>query len=809
MPVGFTASDRQREAIEAELGPVLVLAGPGAGKTFCLIERIRFLIERRKFDPARICAVTFTNKAAEEIAERLRQALGDRALVRRGTLHALCADILREEGEWVGVRAGFGIADEDYQREVLRRLRVWEKRRRPLLGRFGLHRTRGAGLVPDELKLFARYRAFLEHRNLLDFDDLVVRTAELLDQHPEVADRLAGRWDYVLVDEFQDLNPRQYAVVKQLAERHRNLFAVGDDEQSVYSWAGADPRVLRDFANDFGIRRPVMLDENRRTTRQIFETARRLLQHNPPLFEEKVLRAERESEYPIGVLEFRDEAEEARWLLADLVSDQGESGQPWGEYAVLYRTHEMGDNLEAELIGAGIPCRLAAGRALGDDPVVRYLVAAIRVIAAPDDPIRMEAFVKEVLPETLWAGIRSEAEQKRLEPLDWMRTVARRLGRENEDAKKLRRADCEMQNLSGLGSRHESLSSLVEELLSHRVGTYRTVLEDRHEELSDPALDPAVVKLAGRLEAAIEGRRRVRLPRLGGLEIALTGMLGRAGIAVNGGDDDILIEAGDGGASGLALGLFKALQLVHTRPLRDAFRDFVAVDIETSAFDREVCEIVQLGAARVRDGEIVAEYQQLVRPRAPITPESQKVHEITNEEVADQPRLEEVWAAFLEFCGSDILIAHNGNDFDFPILVREAGRCGGAGPGWATYDSLPLARSLHPGSRRLGDLAQAFGIEIPRKHRAPDDARALAQVFPRLQAEKLARARKTALSHLLDYLGLALVLSEPEALPEEARGLLDIAKAFALGRYSDCLEYYRRERARLGADGRRRAGGGP
>src|ERR1041384_559880 len=341
--VSFTPSACQREAIEAPPGPLLVLAGPGAGKTFCLIERIRFLIERLGFDPARICAVTFTTHAAEQIAERL-QSLGDRARgVKRGTLHALCVEILREHGEWVGLRRGFGIADQEYQLGVLRRLGVWDKRRGWLLGRFGLHRAKGVTLTNDDLATFQSYCGYLEHRNLIDFDDIIGKTAELFSKYEEIAEQVAGRWDYLLVDEFQDLTPLQYAVVRRMAWKHRNLFVVGDDEQSVYSWTGADPRVLRDFANDFGLTRTVLLDENRRTARQIFETARRLLRQNPSLFEEKVLRAPRESPFPVRALGFPDEAAEAAWLLADLLADQGRTGLPWGEYGVLYRTHEIGE----------------------------------------------------------------------------------------------------------------------------------------------------------------------------------------------------------------------------------------------------------------------------------------------------------------------------------------------------------------------------------------------------------------------------------------------------------------------------------
>ena len=506
---------------------------------------------------------------------------------------------------------------------MLRRLGVWEKRRGWLLTRFGLHRARGVDLTPDDLHLFHRYREHLDHRNLLDFDDLVARAAELLTKYDDIADQVAARWDYILVDEFQDLTPHQYAVVRRLSEGHRNLFVVGDDEQSVFSWTGADPKVLLQFLNHFRLTDKIVLDENRRTARQIFESARRLLLQNPSLFEEKALTAKRDSEYPVSVLGFEDEHAEARWLLADLVADQARTGLPWGEYGLLYRRHQIGDALEAEFISAGIPCRMASGRALQDDPVVRYLVAALRVIAEPADPLRQEAFARVVLPATLWSGIVSDAERRKIEPVTWMRAVAKRLGKDDEEGKKLRRADYALQNLPALGRKHATLAGLVEDLLSQRVGEYRTVLEDRHDELTDPVSDPGVVALAARLGGALFGRRRVWLPRMGGLELALSGLLLRAGITsvayLDGsggpGPDDVVITSHDGGGYGVSLGLFKALQMVHTSALQDAFRDFVVVDLETTDKDTATCDIVELGAVRVRDGLVVDQYQQLVRPR--------------------------------------------------------------------------------------------------------------------------------------------------------------------------------------------------
>jgi DNA helicase-2/ATP-dependent DNA helicase PcrA len=251
---GPAPTPAQLRAIEAPPGPVLVVAGPGAGKTFCLIGRIAYLIGTARLDPRRICAITFTNKAADEIAARLRREMGAGAdEVTRGTLHALCLALLREHAAVMGLRRGFGLADEDYQKRVLLRLHVRPERQPQLLRLFGRHQLEHYPLTAGDLEYFTGYREALRARGLLDYNDLIALTGGLLRNHPDAAGAIRARWDAVLVDEFQDLSLAQYEVITGLTAGHRHCFAVGDDEQSIYSWAGADPRILERFRDDFAV----------------------------------------------------------------------------------------------------------------------------------------------------------------------------------------------------------------------------------------------------------------------------------------------------------------------------------------------------------------------------------------------------------------------------------------------------------------------------------------------------------------------------------------------------------------------------
>src|SRR6185503_12154117 len=427
--------DQQRRAIDAPLGPVLVVAGPGAGKTFCLIGRIERLIEHHGMAPSRICAVTFTNRAAEEIATRLRHD------VTRGTIHALCLSFLREFPDAAHLKRGFGVADEQYQHVILGRLRVPQERRGGMLNRFGRHRLQGYQLQPDEARIYREYVAWLAARNMVDFDELITRAERLLRENGEIADQIAGRWDYLLVDEFQDVNAVQYDMLKRLASPHGNFFAVGDDEQSIFTWIGADPMVLERFRRDYEAE-PVILDKNCRCSRQIFETARRVLAQNPRLFK-KELTADTESPHEVAVQTFPHEHDEATWLIADLRTD------PEPDAAILYRKHRVGEYLEGRLLRAGIPCRLARGRSLIEDAVIGYVIAALRIVRHPDDPAALHAFAQIVLSKNFLQEV--EAALDDAKPfLDSLRALASRRPREHPDTKKLWRLIYQAENLRAL-----------------------------------------------------------------------------------------------------------------------------------------------------------------------------------------------------------------------------------------------------------------------------------------------------------------------------------------------------------------------
>lgn len=794
-------SPEQQRAVTGPLGPMLVVAGPGAGKTFCLIGRVHYLISEMGYEPERICAVTYTNKAAEEIALRLKGTLGERAAeVTRGTLHALCLGMLRDYGEAIGLRKGFGIADESYQHTVLRRLEVSPKRANQLLNLFGRRQRQGHDLTPRDEAYFRRYKAYLTKRNLIDFDDIISLAGRLLTEKEDAQKEISNRWDYLLVDEFQDLSMAQYDIVKRLAAAHSNVFAVGDDEQSIFSWTGADPQVLTKFQMDFGVEEPVILDRNRRCSRQIFEAARRLLVKNPRLFD-KQLRAERDSEFPVQAYAFPDEEAEAIWIMEDLIKDRDEHGLEWGSYAVLYRRHRVGDELEKRFVSAGIPCRLARGRSLLDDPVIAYVVASLRLMTAPDDPVAVETFADQMLSKDLMELLRASMDSFEDDFLSGLRVFALSRPRGDLDGRTVWRLIYHVENLKAVYQSHTTLTGLVEELLSQRVGSYKNPLEDLHEELTDPTEYPGAEGLAAGLERATSSNGTIWVEPDRGLEIGLRGMLIAADVTAPVAylsedaevkrSDAVLKLNGEGGT--LALRLFKALQLISSRGFEGGLEDCVAFDLETTDTDTERCEIVEIGAARVVGGRVIDEFQSMVQPGRPISSGATETHGYTADDVKNAPTFEELWPKFRKFVGDDILVAHNAQNFDVPVLRRMARGMEGVDE-LVFYDTLPLARSLFQESAKLENLAERFGLDAGRKHHALDDSLTLAAVLKRLNESKLARSRKAAAVNLMDYLGLALALEKQDRWSDEERSLFRVARFYALGRYSDCLGYYEAQR---------------
>ncbi len=390
----------QREAVRATSGPVLVLAGPGSGKTRVLTYRIAWLIQEEGLRPYQILAVTFTNKAAREMSARLEGLIGSgvRDLM-IGTFHAICARFLRRDGGCVGVQNNFVIYDADDQRRiitrVLKELNLDPKQYQPSGVHAAISRAKNDLQTAETYRpptywheavarAFSRYDEALAENNALDFDDLLVKAELLFREHTDVRERYQHRYSHLLVDEFQDTNRAQYELISHLAAAQRNIFVVGDEDQSIYSWRGADYRNVLRFREAYPDARVFLLEQNYRSTQKILDAAHAVIAHNVQRTEKK-LWTENVAGTPIHLYEAYDEREEAEYVAANIDRTVSRGEAKYGDCAVMYRTNAQSRAVEDAFLRARIPYRLVGGVRFFQRKEVKDALAYLRVIYNSDD----------------------------------------------------------------------------------------------------------------------------------------------------------------------------------------------------------------------------------------------------------------------------------------------------------------------------------------------------------------------------------------------------------------------------------------
>jgi DNA helicase-2/ATP-dependent DNA helicase PcrA len=394
----------QREAVQAIEGPVLVLAGPGSGKTRVLTHRVAYLVRECGLDPYNLMAVTFTNKAAQEMKGRLDHLLGQR--LRRltiGTFHALCSRILRREAKHLAVSSDFVIYDRSDQlglvRQALKDLNLDDKKFRPQAMLAIISKAKNELIGPESFtpqsypeevagRVYTRYQELLLANNAQDFDDLLMNAVHLFDQHPDVLARYQRRYLHILVDEFQDTNTAQYALVKRLAEKNGNLFAVGDEDQSIYAFRGADFRNVHRFRRDYPDARVILLEQNYRSTQTILDVSKAVISYNVHRTP-KNLHTEKGQGLPVVVHEAYNEQEEAQYVVDQIALLVAEGTCHPGDCAIMYRTNAQSRVLEDAFVRAGLPYKLVGATRFYARREIKDVLAYLRLVHNPDDSVSL------------------------------------------------------------------------------------------------------------------------------------------------------------------------------------------------------------------------------------------------------------------------------------------------------------------------------------------------------------------------------------------------------------------------------------
>lgn len=824
-------NEAQRQAAEAPLGAVMVLAGPGTGKTRTLVARLVHLVNQLAVEPSQIIAVTYTNKATEQMRDRARLALGEAAEeISIGTFHGFCIGILRTHSEVLDLPRFFTVADETCQLEMLRRAVPAvhaEAARGVLLGKISRARLdpeRGEkALSAFERDAAQRYRRLLCENCLIDFDDILALMWQLLSNRDEIAREYRKKFQAIVIDEFQDTDPLQYRIFRSLASAHRNIFAVADDDQSIFSWRGAHPQNIDAFLTDFPEARVVRLERTFRSTQEIIRMAGRLMlaRRAAP----RNLETHREEGEPPQSFAFASEFDEARFIADEIAGRRAANpALHYRDFAVLYARHSIGARLQQILVERGIPAQLVRSKGFFDAPAVRRLLLALQVLINPKDEFALERLAEAELPELEFAAVREHAREGKSGTFRSALRAA--LARSSTVAcAQLRGLLQEIQNLRATIRRRRTsrVSDVVDELVA---STARTTADEDEDfaaiidPLGDPTLAAAAAEVdrffqrgsiphvkcvapllqsltqsladrAGEICSKAGGRRRpknnrrapsvffILSPELLGAAIAKADEEDLIVSLEGSGDIDNMTEQAAGNGAPRVLHIprsplrppesplsrsvvepfFRLLQAVVALQLRDDLGDYVALDIETTDADLASAEIIELAAIRVRKGEAVEEALFQFKPEGKISPSAQAVHGISFESLKEKPSFRDEVGKVLDFIGDDLLVAHNGYEFDFPILSRQMKSAAGQGLANATFDTLRLARRLFPHEGASVDaLVQKFSLDAGERHRALDDTRVLVQVFERLKHEEMRRRRAQVLCDRADKLVLALAL---------------------------------------------------
>ena len=403
-------NEEQAKAVKHTDGPLLVMAGAGSGKTRVLTHRIAYLLSEKEVAPMNILAITFTNKAAKEMKERVTKLVGDQAReIIMSTFHSLCVRILRRDGDKLGIDRNFAIYDaSDSQtavKEAFRINNVDPKVFNPKAVKYAISDAKNKLITPKVMKqqandygeekiaeLYETYETILKKNQALDFDSLIMETHFLFQKNPEVLHYYQNRFQYIHVDEYQDTNKAQYELVKQLAARFQNLCVVGDSDQSIYKWRGADIYNILSFEEDYPNAKVILLEQNYRSTKKILQAANTVIENNQSR-KPKDLWTENDDGTEIKLFKALDERDEARYVIDQVQELNRTQGTRYKEMAILYRTNAQSRAVEDVLVKSDIPYQIVGGTKFYDRKEIKDLLAYLRLITNPHDDISFQRVV--------------------------------------------------------------------------------------------------------------------------------------------------------------------------------------------------------------------------------------------------------------------------------------------------------------------------------------------------------------------------------------------------------------------------------
>ena len=847
-------NEKQQQAAAHTDGAMLVVAGPGTGKTNVITHRIAHLIRNHQIAPQQIFAVTFTNKAAQEMLDRIKELLGTTQglEVRIHTFHAFCVRLLREHAETIGLGVNFAIFSQETQEEVLieclrelgqNRLTYPPWMLRDIIGAYKIKLEDptadrdeirlGDGTVindpvqvQDILDLLKAYQTKLAAHNALDFDDLISKSVEVLEQVPDVRAEYHNDIRFILVDEYQDINAAQYALLKLLSRSpQHNVMVVADEDQSIYSWRGSNPKYIERFKKDFNPS-VVELEEHYRCSERILRAAGAVIAKNTRQ-KESVLKTHKGAGNTLYhyMTETPDrEANLVITLIRRLVEGRHYS---YGDIAVFYRTHQLAETLADRLHQERIQFQRIGRTNSFQEEHAQGILSYLNFIQwqLPRDIEKAVNFPQQLIDDLTLVRLKWLAQQKDITLIE----LLRKIDDYRDDVGPLTRWNVRQffQQIDHFHERIEeekilTIANRLFDLLSHRRSPYQS--EDMHEIENQPEI-PGLRAATDTLYSAIDRGDPIHLMASYGvdshcaahmigstleqylnlsidiellpLDSSLTPTMDESGVNILIGDFGELPERKGttillGSAvstdanviqlnkprfsqsrSVTALKLCQRLLSNFEQPNR---ADMIVYDLETIDNNPKTAEIIEIAAHRLSAiGSDLESYHQLVKPTGRIPKSSTRIHGINNETVANEPGIEIVLPQFLSFIQDRILIGHNIAEFDNPVLERDLGRYLKRGLSNPYYDTLTTAQRLYPReSCSLEALSTKFKIEHDTMHRAIEDVQVNRDVFDELIKEDLRRREARSLPELLPLVGIGILAAQEEqqdiGIDEETEG---------------------------------------
>ena len=834
-------NEKQIEAVTHKDGPLLVIAGPGTGKTKVITHRIEHLIREHNIRPEKILAITFTNKAAEEMQERINTEIGEPhgSSVKACTFHAFCVKVLRKHALKIGLSENFTIFDQELQDEILtesvRELNLNADDYPSWLLRNIISEAKGTLQDPVEAvddtdiydpetlenirSVLQTYQHKLDEYDALDFDDLLLKTVELLGVE-EVKEAYHKEISYILVDEFHDVNRVQYHLLQLLcAAPAHNLMVVADEDQSIYSWRGSNPEYIDDFRRDFDPR-TVELDDHYRCSEKILRAAEEVISRNPERQKQHTLRTHKDAGRDIFHYTFDTPIAEALGIIHVIQNLVTQRSYSYRDIAVFYRTHKLADVLAEQLLRADIKFqRILPTNSFGEGHS-KGILAYLRLIQwqLPQDLEQAINFPETCIDDLTWVRLKWLAQRKHIafiELLKNIETYAEDVGPltlrnvrqfwaqleklsteiQGEKTDKIIQKLFDALELSRSPYRAEELEVIEKQPDLPNLVTARDVLYsalDLDEPIQITASHGIDAYCAAHiihqtLETYLDQHAELqflppdanRRPQLdNGVQLLIgdfeeLGEVGRdartilIGNPAGTADSDVIHLETEGVRS---IAAFKLCQRLINRFESPNMADMVVYDLETTGINPKTAEIVEIAAHRLSPiGDEVERYYCLVKPPGGRIPHAAtRIHQIDEDTVKDSPGIELVLPEFFGFIQDRILIGHNVSEYDNPILARDLGRYLKMGLSAPHYDTLATARRLFPRQRcSIGALAEKFGIEHGRLHGALEDVRVNREIFKELIKIDAYKREVKSLTELLPLVGLG-ILAKAEASHQEA-----------------------------------------